>query len=109
MFDVYIFDLDGTLLDTLDDLTSSVNAALSAYRCPERTRDEVQNFVGNGIRLLMRRAVPDGESNPRFSDIFEFFKRYYGEHCFDSTKPYPGVMELLVRLKSEGRRPLSYQ
>ena len=103
MFDAYIFDLDGTLLDTLDDLTSSVNAALFAYRCPERTRDEVQNFVGNGIRLLMRRAVPDGESNPRFSDIFEFFKRYYGEHCFDSTKPDPGVMELLVRLKSEGR------
>ena len=104
MFDAYVFDLDGTLLDTLDDLTSAVNAALSAYHCPQRTRDEVQSFVGNGIKLLMRRAVPDGEADPRFSDIFEYFKRYYGAHCFDSTKPYPGVMELLTRLKDAGKR-----
>ena len=70
MFDAYVFDLDGTLLDTLDDLTSAVNAALSAYHCPQRTRDEVQSFVGNGIRLLMRRAVPDGEADPRFFGYF---------------------------------------
>ncbi|MFR1982927.1 MAG: HAD hydrolase-like protein [Christensenellaceae bacterium] len=60
MFDTYVFDLDGTLLDTLDDLTSSVNAALEAFGCPVRSREEVRGFVGNGIRLLVRRAAPCG-------------------------------------------------
>ena len=60
---------------------------------PKRTLEEVRQFVGNGVRLLMIRAVPDGESNPLFEETFALFKDYYGEHCNDNTKPYAGVVE----------------
>lgn len=101
-YDVYIFDLDGTLLDTLDDLTDSVNAALSAYGCPVRSRSEVRSFVGNGIRLLMERAVPGGAKNVYFSEIFEEFKRHYAEHCCDKTVAYEGVCDLLREISRRG-------
>ena len=101
MFDTYVFDLDGTLLDTLDDLTSSVNAALEAFGCPVRSREEVRGFVGNGIRLLVRRAAPCGAD---FAGIFEAFKAHYAAHCFDKTKPYAGVTELLTQLKARGAK-----
>ena len=97
-----IFDLDGTLLNTLEDLTDSTNAALQQYSYPTRTIDEVRRFVGNGVRLLMIRAVPGGESNPLFEETFAQFKEYYGEHCNDNTKPYEGMIELLETLKSKG-------
>lgn len=97
-----IFDLDGTLLDTLKDLADAVNYALRKEGMPERTIDEVRRFVGNGVRLLMIRAVPGGESNPLFEETFAQFKEYYGEHCNDNTKPYEGMIELLETLKSKG-------
>ena len=97
-----IFDLDGTLLDTLKDLADAVNYALRKEGMPERTIDEVRRFVGNGVRLLMIRAVPGGESNPLFEETFAQFKEYYGEHCNDNTKPYDGMIELLETLKSKG-------
>ena len=97
-----IFDLDGTLLDTLQDLADAVNYALRKEGMPERTIDEVRRFVGNGVRLLMIRAVPGGESNPLFEETFAQFKEYYGEHCNDNTKPYDGMIELLETLKSKG-------
>ena len=97
-----IFDLDGTLLDTLQDLADAVNYALRKEGMPERTIDEVRQFVGNGVRLLMIRAVPGGESNPLFEETFAQFKEYYGEHCNDNTKPYDGMIELLETLKSKG-------
>ena len=97
-----IFDLDGTLLDTLQDLADAVNYALRKEGMPERTIDEVRRFVGNGVRLLMIRAVPGGESNPLFEETFAQFKEYYGEHCNDNTKPYEGMIELLETLKSKG-------
>ncbi len=97
-----IFDLDGTLLDTLQDLADAANYALRKEGMPERTIDEVRRFVGNGVRLLMIRAVPDGESNPLFEETFAQFKEYYGEHCNDNTKPYEGMIELLETLKSKG-------
>lgn len=97
-----IFDLDGTLLDTLQDLADAVNYALRKEGMPERTIDEVRQFVGNGVRLLMIRAVPGGESNPLFEETFAQFKEYYGEHCNDNTKPYEGMIELLETLKSKG-------
>ena len=97
-----IFDLDGTLLDTLQDLADAVNYALRKEGMPERTIDEVRQFVGNGVRLLMIRAVPGGESNPLFEETFAQVKEYYGEHCNDNTKPYEGMIELLETLKSKG-------
>ena len=102
MYETVIFDLDGTLLDTLDDLTSAVNAALSAFGYPARTRDEVRAFVGNGIRLLMQRAI--GEPSERFEEILAEFKRYYGEHCADQTQAYEGILLLLMELKRRGIR-----
>lgn len=100
--DTVIFDLDGTLLDTLEDLTNSVNYALEMCQMPPRTIEEVRCFVGNGVRNLMLKAVPCGEKNERFEEAFAIFKKHYGEHCNDKTKPYNGVMELLKELKKEG-------
>lgn len=97
-----IFDLDGTLLDTLEDLWAAVNHALSVCNMPERSLDEVRRFVGNGIKMLMIRAVPGGEDNPDFDKAFEAFKQYYGVHCNDTTKPYDEIPELLQELKEEG-------
>ena len=97
-----IFDLDGTLLDTLDDLTASVNAALTKYGLPLRSKDEVRRFVGNGVLRLMERAVPGGHAHPEFDRIYQEFRKDYGLHCNDRTRPYPGVLELLARLKSKG-------
>ncbi len=103
-YSTYIFDLDGTLLDTIQDLAMSVNYALSQCHMPERTLDEVRRFVGNGVRLLMIRAVPDGEDNPRFQEAFDIFRSHYLEHSLDTTAPYPGIMEMLGRLKAGGKR-----
>lgn len=101
-YDTVIFDLDGTLLDTLEDLKEAVNYALSACHMPERSLEEVRRFVGNGIRKLMQRAVVDGEDNPQFEQAFAEFQSYYKLHCNDNTKPYPGVIELLAKLKEKG-------
>ena len=97
-----IFDLDGTLLDTLQDLADATNYALREQGMPERTIDEVRQFVGNGVRLLMIRAIPGGEENPLFEETFALFKSYYGEHCNDHTRPYEGIMELLATLREKG-------
>ena len=103
-YSTYIFDLDGTLLDTLQDLAVSVNYALRQCSMPERTLDEVRQFVGNGVRMLMKRAVPQGEDNPRFQEAYDIFRSHYLEHSLDTTAPYPGIMEMLVRLKTSGKR-----
>ena len=97
-----IFDLDGTLLDTLEDLKKATNYALKFCNMPERTVDEVRRFVGNGVRNLMIRAVPDGESNSEFERAFAIFKEYYGQHCNDATKAYDGIPQLLQELKDRG-------
>lgn len=99
-----IWDLDGTLMDTLQDLMLSTNHALKAYGMKERTYDEVRSFVGNGVRKLIERAVPDGESNPKFEEVFAEFKRYYMVHCKDNTGLYPGIAETLRTLKAQGKR-----
>lgn len=103
-YNTYIFDLDGTLLDTLDDLTAAVNYALRQHGMPEHTREEVRHMVGNGVRLLMVRAVPDGDKNPRFDDAFSTFREYYMEHSLDTTRPYDGIPELLAALRQQGKR-----
>lgn len=97
-----IFDLDGTLLDTLQDLTDAVNYALARFQMPQRSIDEVRQFVGNGIRRLMLRAVPNGENNPDFDAVFSTFRGYYDMHCNDKTKPYEGIMDLIDTLLKQG-------
>ena len=97
-----IWDLDGTLLNTLDDLAASVNAALAMNGMPLRSTQEVCAFVGNGIRNLMMRAVPDGEANPAFDKALEDFTRHYGAHSRDRTRPYDGILEMLDRLSAVG-------
>ena len=94
-----VFDLDGTLLDTLADLADSCNATLREFNFPERSLDEVRNFVGNGIRRLMERAVPGGESNADFERTIIRMKEIYSENSLNKTKPYPGIMEMLDGLK----------
>lgn len=97
-----IWDLDGTLLNTLDDLAASVNAALAMNGMPLRSTEEVRAFVGNGIRNLMIRAVPGGEANPAFDKALEDFIRHYGAHSRDRTRPYDGILEMLDKLSAAG-------
>ena len=104
MYSTYIFDLDGTLLDTLGDLAASVNYALRSCGMPEHSIEEVRGFVGNGVRLLMERAVPDGASNPRFDEAFSAFRQHYMAHSLDTTRPYDGIPEMLADLKAKGCR-----
>ena len=103
-YDTYIFDLDGTLLDTLSDLAAAVNYALRSHEMPEHSLDDVRRFVGNGVRKLMERAVPDGTENPDFDAAFATFRQYYMAHSLDTTRPYEGIPETLAALKAQGCR-----
>ena len=100
----YVFDLDGTLLDTLGDLAASTNYALRTHGMPEHSLDDVRRFVGNGVRVLMERAVPQGAENPQFEAAFQTFRTHYMQHSLDTTKPYDGILETLEALKAEGCR-----
>ena len=102
MYNTFIFDLDGTLLDTLQDLANSVNYALRQHGMPEHSIDDVRRFVGNGVRLLMERAVPDGARNPQFEAAFATFRQHYMQHSLDNTRPYDGISELIHELKARG-------
>ena len=94
-YNTYIFDLDGTLLDTLQDLAASVNYALHQHHMPEHSVDDVRHFVGNGVRLLMERAVPGGAGNPQFDAAFDTFRQHYMQHSLETTRPYDGIPELI--------------
>ncbi len=97
-----IFDMDGTLLNTLDDITDSVNAILRRYSLPERSVDEVRHMVGNGAEFLMDKAVEGGSSHPEFAEILQEYKDYYEKHCNIKTGPYRHIPELLKELKARG-------
>ncbi len=101
-YNAYIFDLDGTLLDTLLDLANAVNFALSVKKYPERTVDEVRNFIGNGINMLIKRSVPSGISESDYEETLGIFRKYYLEHIADCTKPYDGIIDVVNELKSAG-------
>ena len=101
-YDGVIFDLDGTLLNTLEDLMDSVNYGLKAYHMPERSLEEIRCFVGNGVERLIELAVPEGTGDLEREKVFAEFKAHYKIHCNDKTGLYPGVEELLARLKEEG-------
>lgn len=96
--------MDGTLLNTLDDLAASVNAALRHSHMPERSTEEVRRFVGNGVRLLMERAIPQGADNALFDEAFAYFRAHYLAHQLDHTRPYDGIPELLAALRRAGCR-----
>lgn len=102
-YETYIFDLDGTLLYSLEDLELSTNYALRQSGMPERTLDEVRRFVGNGVRKLMERAVPSGDKNPLFDETYATFRRHYLKHNLDHTRPYDGVEAMLHELKRRGK------
>ena len=99
-----IFDLDGTLLDTLEDLFRAVNQALSAHTLPTRTRDEVKSFVGNGVEMLIRRAVPAESDEALTLSVLADFKATYAVICKDNTRPYEGILPLLTSLREKGIR-----
>ncbi len=102
MKNTVIFDLDGTLLNTLEDLADSVNFALSEQNFPKRSYDEIRMFVGNGIRKLIERSVPENVATEQTDKCFNTFCEYYKIHMEDKTKPYDGVLELLEVLKNSG-------
>ncbi len=101
-YKLVIFDLDGTVLDTLGDLCDSVNYSLRRYNLPERSIKEVRAFVGNGIRRLIDLSVPENTDILITDSVFETFKAHYREHSCDKTKPYTGITELLQELKKHG-------
>lgn len=102
--DNFIFDLDGTLLNTLNDLAASTNYALRSAGMPEHSVEDVRRFVGNGVKKLMERAIPDGLENPKFDETYATFRRHYLEHSLDTTKPYEGIPEVLAELKRKGKK-----
>lgn len=101
-YELIIFDLDGTILDTLEDLADSTNYALEVNGFPTRTIDEVRQFVGNGIAKLIERAVPENTELKKRELVLEAFKKHYKLHCADKTKPYDGTMQALNSLRREG-------
>lgn len=101
-YSTIIFDLDGTLLNTLDDLTASVNYAMRECGFPQRTIDEVRRFIGNGVHILIRRAAPDGISEDEYWAAYDAFEKHYAVHNRDKTAAYEGIHELLSELKLRG-------
>ncbi len=93
-----LFDLDGTLLDTLVDLRDATNAALRHFGCPERSLAEIRSFVGNGARNQIRLSLPGREDDPDLDAVLDYYKEYYADHCAIQTAPYGGVIEALAQL-----------
>jgi phosphoglycolate phosphatase len=104
MTELIIFDLDGTVLDTLADLTAALNHALIKNGLPPRTAAETRTFVGNGIRKLIERGAPSGTPENVINAVHADFTAYYAEHCADATRPYPGVREMIAALRAAGMK-----
>lgn len=101
-YSLAIFDMDGTILNTLDDMTDSLNEILTKYNLPLHTVDEVRFMVGNGIPKLIERAIPDGRSNADFDKILSDFIAYYEKHCAIKTAPYAGIVDCIKALRAAG-------
>lgn len=101
-YNTVIFDLDGTLLNTLEDLAASVNYALTVHNMPKRSIDEVRRFIGNGVAMLIRRSVQEGTSEDEISATLSDFKEHYKKNIYNKTVPYVGITELLAELKKRG-------
>jgi phosphoglycolate phosphatase len=96
-----IFDLDGTLLNTLDDLHACFNYAINSFGYPSRSLEEIRNFVGNGIKKAIERALPHRVEDEELNKIVDCFKSYYQLHMLDLTKPYDGIIDMLTELKEK--------
>lgn len=96
-----LFDLDGTLLSTLEDLTDAVNHSMRFHGCPERTMEEVRTFVGNGAPLLIERSLPGKDTDPTVEEALATYQAYYSLHAMDKTRPYDGILEALAELRKE--------
>ena len=96
-----LFDLDGTLLDTLGDLTDSVNYALGQYNCPPRTVEDVRNFIGNGAKKLIERSLPGTENDPPVEEVLATYQAYYKTHSQIKTRPYAGIVEALKKISEK--------
>ena len=103
-YDTYIFDLDGTLLNSIDDLAISCNYALNTFGMPQYSVDEIKSFVGNGVHKLLERSVPNGIENSKFNDVLNLFQKHYLIHNTDHTCPYTGIMDMLSQLKQHGKQ-----
>ncbi len=103
-YELVVFDMDGTILDTLEDLADSVNRVLERFQYPARTLEEVRRFVGNGRRKLLERALPAEVSEEEAERIFQEFTSYYQAHCAQKTRPYQGIPRLLETLRASGCR-----
>ena len=102
MLNTVVFDLDGTLLDTLGDLAGSVNYAILIHGLPECSLQEVRNFLVNGIVRLMQGAVKNAVQGAAFEEVFQTFRSHYLEHCLDTTQPYPGILPMMEKLREAG-------
>lgn len=94
-----IFDLDGTLLNTLEDLADSTNFALDKLNYQPHSTEEIKSFVGNGVAKLIERAIPNGRKNPDFDKCLNIFKKHYSQNMYNKTKPYDNIINLLTELK----------
>ena len=103
-YNTIVFDLDGTLLNTLEDLCDSVNVIMERFGWKTHSLEEIRRFVGNGIGKLMERATPEGRENPQFEEAFEAFRAYYTDHCQIKTRAYDGVVDLMNELKENGAK-----
>ena len=101
-YSLAVFDMDGTILNTLDDMTDSLNTILKKFSLPLHTLDEVRFMVGNGIPKLIERAIPDGRENPLFEQVLSQFLSYYEEHCAEKTAPYDGIIDCIKILRKAG-------
>lgn len=102
MLNTVVFDLDGTLLDTLGDLAGSVNYALRKHGLRECSLQEVRSFLGNGVVRLMQNAVKNAVEGVAFEEVFQTFRSHYLEHCLDTTQPYPGILPMMEKLRESG-------
>ncbi|MBQ2587460.1 MAG: HAD hydrolase-like protein, partial [Bacteroidaceae bacterium] len=96
----FIFDLDGTLLDTLDDLWASVNHALASFSLPLRSRTEVRQFLGNGAKVLIHKSLPEDSDKTLEEQVLSTFRQHYLLHSLDQTHPYEGIIPLLQQCKA---------
>lgn len=101
-YELIVFDMDGTILDTLEDLKNSMNYTLKLHNMPERTLDEIRSFVGNGIHRLIELAVVEGTCSEKIDEIHKDFMKHYEVHCADFTRPYNGVKDLIKNLRNRG-------
>ena len=99
---IVIFDLDGTLLNTIEDLTDSTNFVLSVFNFPQKTKNQICQYIGDGLSKLIERAIPDGKNNPKFEKCLDLFKKHYKDNMFNKTKPYPNIIRMLKKIKNLG-------